>query len=227
MHCPFCHDALIAEASCGQTVDRCRSCGGLWLDASELGSLVRQTPSQANTDPARRRCINRLHCPGCRHTLKPFNYAHDSGVYINRCDRCDGIWLERGQLELLVQYRSGTTATRALADAWAGELRGRSRVRFARQLFRSRVLSGTVAAVQVIGQFVATGDLYLTLSLLVTLLFPLLCIWFADALGNLKGVAFFGPGHPRINRTTPGDFVAIGGWVLLLARLVVSLMLGV
>lgn len=44
------------------------------------------------------------------------------------------------------------------------------------------------------------------------LLFPLLCIWFGEELGE-----FYGPlPGPTINRTTPGWMVELGGWVLLL-----------
>lgn len=226
MHCPSCRHALVAEERCGQTVDRCRSCGGLWLDATELGALVRQTPlpahtDPAHTDPARYTGTRGLACPRCQVALEPFNYAHDSGVHINRCGDCDGIWLEHGQLELLVQYRTGTAATQALADAWSSELQGDQRRQLVRQLLHSKLLSGIVAAVQVVGQFVVIGDQFSTLALLVALLFPLICIWFADALGNLTGFALYKPG-PRITRTTPGDFVAVGGWLLLLARFVAS-----
>lgn len=224
MHCPTCHRALIAETSFGQIIDRCRSCNGLWLDATELGAILRQSTAPVRTDPERRRCKHGIKCPRCKRLLTPFNYAHDSGVYINRCARCDGVWLERGQLDLLVQYRIGTPATHALADAWSQELRGRNRKLFIRQVLRSRVLSGTVAAALLLDVIFATGDPYVAASLFVFLLFPLLCIWFADAMGNRQGMPF-GPARPGITRTTPGDFVALGGWFLLFARVVVSFMM--
>jgi hypothetical protein len=135
------------------------------------------------------------------------------------------VWLERGQLELLVQYRAGTAATQALADAWSSELQQDRRRQIVRQLLRSRGLSGFVAAVQVAGQLVITGEPVSALALFVALLFPLICIWFADAMGNLTGFALYRPG-PRITRSTPGDFVAVGGWILLLARLACWLMVG-
>src|SRR5215217_4338679 len=44
------------------------------------------------------------------------------------------------------------------------------------------------------------------------LLIPLLCIWFADEMGDYVGAL---PG-PAINKTTPGCLIRVGGWVLLL-----------
>lgn len=37
-------------------------------------------------------------------------------------------------------------------------------------------------------------------------------------MGNLVGITL-GHGYPVINQRTPGDFVAIGGWILLLSPL--------
>ena len=45
------------------------------------------------------------------------------------------------------------------------------------------------------------------------LILPLACIWFSDAMGRHTGpysLSFW------ITKTTPGGFVAFGGWVLLL-----------
>ena len=41
---------------------------------------------------------------------------------------------------------------------------------------------------------------------------PLACIWFGDEVGDYVGVL---PG-PSINRRTPGVFIKVGGWALLL-----------
>jgi hypothetical protein len=49
------------------------------------------------------------------------------------------------------------------------------------------------------------------------LLVPLACIWYGDEVGGYVGML---PG-PAINRATPGVFVKVGGWVLLLLPVVV------
>lgn len=52
----------------------------------------------------------------------------------------------------------------------------------------------------------------MALALCASLVFPLLCIWFGDEMGEYVGKL---PG-PAINKTSPGSLVQAGGWVLLL-----------
>ncbi len=224
MNCPCCRNSLIEVELYGELVDRCRFCGGLWLDPTELGSLVRQGSAPTSIDGARRRCTNGLRCPKCNHAMAPVQYAHDSGVYINKCLSCEGSWLEPGQLELLIRYRIGTPATQALANAWDDKLRRSNNLRFTRELLRSRLLSGGTVLAFVLFVFVDTGELQSAILLAASFLLPLVCIWFADIAGDLKRISF-GIGRPTITRSTPGDFVAIGGWILLLSRIAVLLWL--
>ncbi|MGA1790198.1 MAG: hypothetical protein ACMUIM_01830 [bacterium] len=46
-------------------------------------------------------------------------------------------------------------------------------------------------------------------------------IWFSDMLGGYTGI---GLGHVPITRTTPGCFVAFGGWLLLFLPVIMFLM---
>ena len=67
------------------------------------------------------------------------------------------------------------------------------------------------------------GELFLRLIQFLAL--PLACIWFCDGIGRLTGIAI-GLVRPTVTQTTPGDFLAIGGWLLLLspiAALVITL----
>jgi hypothetical protein len=50
--------------------------------------------------------------------------------------------------------------------------------------------------------------------ILLFLILPLGCIFFSDALGSYTG--FSRPLGPRVTKTTPGCFIALIGWVLLL-----------
>ncbi|MCA9173998.1 MAG: zf-TFIIB domain-containing protein [Planctomycetales bacterium] len=155
--------------------------------------------------------------------MAAFNYAHDSGVFISKCDSCGGVWLETGQLELIAQYRSGSPAIQRLGNAMADEMLAANKLQFARRLLRSRLLSGIVAIGYLLFIVLATGSLQSVLSLLLGLMLPMVCIWFPDAMGNLKGISL-GFARPMITETTPGDFVAIGGWLLLLCPAAMALM---
>jgi Zn-finger nucleic acid-binding protein len=39
-----------------------------------------------------------LICPSCRKPLRKGQYSYSSGILIDRCDACGGIWLDRGEL---------------------------------------------------------------------------------------------------------------------------------
>ena len=85
-----------------------------------------------------------------------------------------------------------------------------------------RILSLIIAAVYLSLPFLAAPDKGLkaafgmALIFAAGLVFPLLCIWFGDEMGEYVGQL---PG-PGINKTTPGGLVRAGGWVLLLMPVV-------
>jgi hypothetical protein len=78
-------------------------------------------------------------------------------------------------------------------------------------LGRNRILSGAVAAIYVIAALATAGAEHAFL-LCLYLLFPLACIWFGDAMGGFTGPA----GTIGITASSPGVFVRILGWVILL-----------
>lgn len=84
----------------------------------------------------------------------------------------------------------------------------------------SRVISLVIAAGYVSVVAFAPGDISIqrrigtVLSVAGYLLIPLLCIWFGDEMGNYAGVL------PGPNKTTPGCFITVGGWVLLFLPLI-------
>ena len=84
----------------------------------------------------------------------------------------------------------------------------------------SRILSGFIAVVYMIVAYFAGGG-EATFKVAIYLVMPLACIWFSDAMGSYTGSAF--DGRPAITETTPGCFVAFGGWVLLLLPIIAAI----
>ena len=78
---------------------------------------------------------------------------------------------------------------------------------------KSRILSGAIALAYLVAAL-AMADGRTTLMVAIFLLLPLACIWFGDEIGGFTGMG--GGSGPVITRTTPGCFVALGGWLLLL-----------
>lgn len=76
---------------------------------------------------------------------------------------------------------------------------------------KSRILSGAVAVFYVtLAYFAGGGEAALKFG--ISLILPLACIWFSDAMGSFTGIMR----GQAITSTTPGCLVAFGGWLLLL-----------
>lgn len=201
----------------------CGDCSGLWLESSVLGQLLKSaTPRMESAVPANT-SVQAENCPKCNQKMTLVNYAYDSGVFINRCADCEGIWLEKGQLEQIASVQSAKAPAERIANALVAEMHESRPVRIARSLIRSRWASGLLAGFYLVLQGANGADLSALVLMFIALLFPLACIWFAEALGNLTGVTW-GLTSPSITQTTPADFVAIGGWIVLLTPAVIWLL---
>lgn len=117
--CPECGSSLnevYAEANYGRVLllDQCNNCGGIWFDTWELyylkdveakrfdtvnlNSLLAKSPAQKGAG----------FCPRCSGiALEPFhdpNLTADSRI--NRCQRCNGLWLNRGELVKYEEHKN-------------------------------------------------------------------------------------------------------------------------
>ena len=125
--CPRCAAALSTVLYEGIEIETCKRCGGNWLDADELGQIVRTvektfTAEEISTLRALRKNVfhieeggrSRLSCPKCVGVkLNPFNYASTSGITLDKCPECRGIWLDKNELEMV----------QALVEDWSGYAR--------------------------------------------------------------------------------------------------------
>jgi Zn-finger nucleic acid-binding protein len=113
MRCPKCAEEMQTHpvGLHDVQVDECSKCGGMWLDRGELAQLSdgpRALPSSAwvNVDGERR-----LPCPSCAGTagetfresgevspMRTIAPADEPDLVLDRCDRCEGLWLDGGEL---------------------------------------------------------------------------------------------------------------------------------
>jgi Zn-finger nucleic acid-binding protein len=103
-------------------VDLCPSCGGLWLDRGELekigessqedlfelrqslaGSTTPEAPSETST-----------HCPACDGTLKELKLGM---INIDFCGKCEGLFLDKGELDQALASTQGLTLKQVIAAA--------------------------------------------------------------------------------------------------------------
>ncbi len=110
MLCPKCQEELKAEEFQGVRIDTCPSCGGSWFDRNEM----RLARNKADSDLAWMEIdlwkkTDGFHvtqesfsCPSCGEKMATVGYA-DTGVQIDYCRECGGIWLDRGEFSRIVK----------------------------------------------------------------------------------------------------------------------------
>lgn len=118
LFCPNCQ--TVSMLKCGSldsdaVIDRCPDCHGLWFDAGELrqmlksdalkGRLLDNSPRATTTNaettgssPSGREC------PRCNRALHGLELG---GVSADVCVECSGLWLDSGELLLLVHAERG------------------------------------------------------------------------------------------------------------------------
>jgi len=132
MKCPACGLALAEMTVGGVKVDLCREgCGGIWFDHLELQqvddveeaageTLAAVSPAvDASVRPGGARA-----CPRCGHpAMTQHRYGPRSNVLVDECNRCEGIWLDGGELAAIrAEFTSGAdrqAATQAVLDEMA------------------------------------------------------------------------------------------------------------
>jgi Zn-finger nucleic acid-binding protein len=120
-HEPVEMQLVMAESHYGQTViiDQCPKCGGIWFDKLELYAVKSGEANKIELLDTEALSTSTaienpdLLCPRDRTRLVQF---HDPclppGLIIERCPRCDGIWLNRGEFTKYQSFRQGLKRAR-------------------------------------------------------------------------------------------------------------------
>lgn len=216
-HCPSCDVPLIPVSGAVED-ERCPRCAGHWLPrgippapARTLDAPQHEAPSPpSGTTPVRPK---RYCCPTCSLPLEQQVYAYDSGIVIDRCAGCGGIWLKPGQREAIASYRQGTPSQARLAQAWSGQVSSTWRSIRVYRALTSPIPSAMVAAVYLAFAASQRDPIGSVLIMLKWLALPLACIWLPTMFRGRRLLHWSG-----IQALPTGDaFVILGGWIYLLS----------
>lgn len=101
MLCPKCSVEMSRKNFEGIEVDRCFGCGGIWLDKGEIEQIDNRNISTlvdvvGHTEKSE--LMDRLtaHCHRCDNDMISLKGAND--VQFDWCDRCEGMFFDRGEL---------------------------------------------------------------------------------------------------------------------------------
>lgn len=113
MKCPSCQSRFETRLIGGVEIDECSGCQGIWLDADELRQIKDGTNKDLNwvdfdlwkhSDRFRVNS-NRMKCPTCTTALVAIDYD-DTGVEVDFCTQCRGVWLDGGELDKIISRLS-------------------------------------------------------------------------------------------------------------------------
>ena len=124
--CVKCNSILDRATFEGLEVDLCPRCGGLWLDRGEITRAAR-LPEQELTrlrglltdagGPPPLPTDSVVPCPACEGQLSEVTLG---SVHVDYCDSCQGIFLDRGELEdalTAVRARDKAATARQVVEA--------------------------------------------------------------------------------------------------------------
>jgi Zn-finger nucleic acid-binding protein len=112
MKCPNCKNNLSEKITIGAvTIDKCSSCGGTWFEGDELRKVKDEKAADAKwfdfdlwKDQSSFKAgeVDRI-CPLDNTKLFKLNYD-SSSIEIDACKECNGIWLDKGEFEKIIEY---------------------------------------------------------------------------------------------------------------------------
>ena len=106
--CPRCFSELkpekLSKGIWNVEIDRCGSCSGIYLDKGELMTLTGNRPlHHLTTKHLGIDSGSELLCPSCGSVMDD---EHPGGVEIDVCLQCNGVWLDKKELDLLKELDS-------------------------------------------------------------------------------------------------------------------------
>jgi len=124
MNCPRCQSPLGTVEYDGEQIEVCAACKGEWLSSGELQRILQHHDEVFTADEiasiqgvnkeiftVEREDHDELDCPQCAGIrMEHFNYGDTSGIILHKCLQCNGIWMDKDQLEKVEE----------LVDGWKG-----------------------------------------------------------------------------------------------------------
>lgn len=112
LSCPRCGEGMQSLRLGGTSVHECAACGGLWIDPASLQRLCdarEEHSAVANALAARiptataPDVVRYVPCPRCAKLMNRVNFSKSSGVIMDVC-KTDGVWLDRGELQRVIDF---------------------------------------------------------------------------------------------------------------------------
>ena len=105
MYCPRCEAVLQDNILGGIVYQKCSKCGGFWFDKGELHQIRQEKDwfkIATNIENASSKITKgSLKCPRCSELLHTIEYSHETGIKVNVCPKCEGLWLDSTEIQAI------------------------------------------------------------------------------------------------------------------------------
>jgi Zn-finger nucleic acid-binding protein len=216
----------------GVELDICKYCDAVWFDKGEFINVVNKLLSNNKIKDRpdkgyQRESVNSLNnyrlrklaCPRCETPLDVRNFSFDSNVFVDRCNTCGGLWVDKGELLEIIDYMKYAHRFENYADSIA-ELYKEKEIKLVKFIrVYQNFFSVSIGAIYILLAYFISGPQNAWAVTIKFLPMPFFLIWFGDELGKYIG---FIPRPPFwITKTTPGSIVKLAGWIILLSPVIV------
>jgi Zn-finger nucleic acid-binding protein len=110
--CPACKNVVLELSNFENSIPvmNCSSCGGSWLRANEYARWLKsQNPGSFEEDKTKEaskrfpvvESNKAAICPDCGHLLRKYNIGAKVDFHLDRCNNCNGVWLDKNEWESL------------------------------------------------------------------------------------------------------------------------------
>ena len=93
--CPRCNIFMQLLNVRGIEIDVCPRCMGIWFDSSELDKVLGSSKSFEEMAYLAKPLGEKINCPNCQQKM---HYSTIEDTTIDFCTRCEGVWLDAGEL---------------------------------------------------------------------------------------------------------------------------------
>lgn len=117
MICPVCKSDLTEQYYHQVSVMVCNQCKGIWFEEGALRDYVEGMLIEKPDIPEQPITLEKIPviaereikdpiklCPKCSKEMEHHNYCYDSNIILDRCDACQGVWVDDGKVEKIAQY---------------------------------------------------------------------------------------------------------------------------
>jgi len=86
-------------------INFCPSCKGAWLDKGELAlTLGTVGDLHSSSEPKSEKITQYVSCPACPGVLRRTYYSSDQRIVVEKCDDCNGIFVDRGEITKIKEF---------------------------------------------------------------------------------------------------------------------------